>query len=149
MANDLRLRPAGPKDRDLILAWRNDSEARANSFSGDHITPEAHEAWYAKRLADPACRLFILTEGETPVGHIRIDLVKDAGEISYLIAPEARGKGYGKAILSLLEQEVPEGLHTLMGMVKGENEASRKCFAANDYAEFFGGGICVFLKHLS
>ena len=84
--------------------------------------------------------MYILMNGNKKAGNIRIDIEGTTGEISYMIAPEARGKGYGKKILALLEKtlsETPAGerINRLSGSVLKGNKASCRCFLANGYTQ--------------
>ena len=145
----ITLRPATIEDAEMILSWRNDEVTRANSFSGDVITYEAHMEWFRKKLADENCYLYIMTDDDECVGQARIDVVNDIGEISYMTAPGKRGKGYGRKIISLCEDAPNGGVRAYMGLVQKENEASRKCFLQNGYAEFNGGDIFCYIKTLN
>ena len=143
------LRPATIEDAEIILEWRNDEETRHNSFSKDRIDLETHKKWFKSKLEDRNCFLFMMEMDGERVGQIRLDRVDDVGEISYTIAPDMRGHGFGKRILSLIEENVPEGICVIMGMVEEHNIASKKCFMSNGFAEFFGGGISCFIKNIA
>ncbi len=132
--NKIFLRRATMEDAEDILRWRNDESTRANSFTKDVIDLESHKKWLSKKLSDPLCYLFILMDGEEKVGNIRVDVEDDAGEISYMIAPKMRGRGYGKKIIALVEQEMPTEVKTLIGLTLKDNKASGRCFLANGYS---------------
>ncbi len=127
------LRRATMDDATDLLNWRNDETTRANSFTKDEIDLQSHKKWLSKKLSDPGCFLFILTDGDDKVGNIRVDVTDDAGEISYCIAPGKRGRGYGKKIIALVEKEMPSRIKTLMGFTLKTNSASGKCFLSNGY----------------
>lgn len=133
------IRRATLDDAEVILEWRNDETTRMNSFSKEKIELDSHIKWFKRKLSEESCALFMLMDEDEAVGHIRIDRVNDIGEISYMIAPQKRGKGYGKMIINRCEGVIPEEINVLMGMVNNENEPSRKCFISNGYAEFSGG----------
>lgn len=135
-------------DAKVVLDWRNDELTRANSFSKDIIDLDSHLNWYKRKLDDDSCYLYILMDGEERIGQVRIDLVNDVGEISYMIAPESRGKGYGKDIIALCDGVKNGGAKVYMGLVEKDNEASKKCFIRNGYAEFVGGDIYCYVKVL-
>ncbi len=142
------LRKASMEDALDILKWRNDEKSREGSFSKDKINIPQHLEWYKKKINDPNCHLFILTEGSDKLGHIRLDIKEDVAEISYMIAPEHRGKGLGKEILRLVENALPSGVTTLLAFTLPENAGSRKCFVDNDYLEFTAGDVICYLKAL-
>ncbi len=131
--NKIFLRRATMEDALDILRWRNDETTGANSFTKDVIDLESHKKWLSKKLSQRECHMFIMMDGQDKVGNIRVDVTDDAGEISYLIAPEKRKKGYGKKIIALVEKEMPKEVKTLMGLTLKTNSASGKCFLANGY----------------
>lgn len=136
----LFLRNATIEDARDVFNWRNDPTTRANSFNKDEIDLESHMLWFGKRLGRENSLMYILMNGNKKVGNIRIDIEGTTGEISYMIAPEARGKGYGKKILALLEKtlsesEAGERINRLSGSVLKGNRASCRCFLANGYSE--------------
>ncbi len=143
---NVQLRAVTMEDAEQILEWRNDAATRANSFQKELIDMESHVNWLAGKLQDENCHMYIMVDRDMPVGQIRIDEVNHIGEISYMIAPSMRGKGYGKKILKLAEQSPAEGLQVLMGMVEDANESSKKCFRSNGYAEFVGKDCVCFIK---
>ena len=145
----MKLRKAVMDDAELILKWRNDEKTRENSFSSDVIALEDHIKWLSRKLEDPKCHMFMLEDDGESVGNIRLDVLDkdDVGEISYMIAPDKRGKGYGKKILALVEEEArSKGIKVLTGLVKDENVASRKCFENAGYACASGGTIAAYIK---
>ena len=134
MKKDLYLRQAKSDDARLLYEWRNDPETRAASFHQDEIPYEDHLAWFGKMMKDENRLQFILMDGDTPVGQIRLDLspagAKETGsmtaaacieghknnsagqqceaEISYAAAPGQRGRGYGTALIRLIEKAAKE-----------------------------------------
>ena len=140
------LRKANINDAYIILEWRNDPRTRQNSFSKEIIDMETHLKWFNAKLTDENCFIYILMDGEERVGQIRIDKANDVGEISYMIAPDKRNRGYGKTMLKLVDTVIDKRIHALTGLVEVANEPSRKCFIANGYSEFIGGVLHVILK---
>ena len=116
--SEIKLRPVTKEDADIILEWR----------------------------ADEKCHMYMLTDDDVPVGHIRIDRVNDIGEISYMTAPDKRGMGYGRKIIAECEKILPDGISVLIGMTLKDNEGSVKCFTANGYSEFTGGNVNCYIK---
>lgn len=142
------LRKASIDDAKITLEWRNDPLTRENSFSKDPIDPEAHIKWFNSRLSDESCLMFIMMDGTERVGQLRVDKVNDIGKISYMVAPNKRRMGYGKQIIKLAEGVINSNIKVLVGLVENFNEASKKCFIANDYSEFIGGDIICYIKAL-
>lgn len=152
LGDNMELRCANMDDAELILKWRNDADTRRNSFSEKEITLEDHLKWFSGRLSDSGCHIFILENEEKAVGNIRLDILDDEGkigEISYMVAPECRGQGYGGILLQRIEDKAREmGISILTGLVKAENIASKKCFEKQGYAAAFAGTIISYIKLL-
>ncbi|MBI5237619.1 MAG: GNAT family N-acetyltransferase [Deltaproteobacteria bacterium] len=88
------------RDSALLLEWRNDPETRANSVNTGALQREAHEEWLRRTLSDPSRRVFIAELLGKPVGAVRLDSREDFTELSWMVAPEARGKGIGKGMVN-------------------------------------------------
>lgn len=144
--SELYLRPVNNDDKLLLLKWRNDQITRMNSFSEDVVTEEEHAGWLEKKISDPDCLLFLMFSGDDPVGHIRIDRCGDIGEVSYVIAPNMRNRGFGTRILALAEQEISRNVRAMVGFVKQGNEYSEKAFIKNGYSEVSVQGISCYIK---
>ncbi len=147
----MELRRATMDDAEVILKWRNDERTRAGSFTQDIISLDSHKKWMKSKLEDSNCYLFILAEGDELLGNVRLDLTGEngeVGEISYVINPDHRGKGYGKEILRVLETAVPSCVRALAGFVKTDNVASQRCFEANGYVELSAGDVIGYIKLL-
>ena len=141
-----QLRKATLLDTDITLQWAQDPSVRRYAFTQNEIKKEGHEAWLKNKLADPLSEYFILetTEGN-PLGSFRIDYdsTSSTGLISYLIAPEFHGKGWGIAMLVLGEAAAKQsGLSGLIGEVIPENSSSCAIFVKLGYdAEVFSDRI--------
>ncbi|WP_158589495.1 GNAT family N-acetyltransferase [Butyrivibrio sp. CB08] len=131
--NRIFLRRATMEDAEDLLRWRNDETTRANSFTKDVIDLDSHKKWLSKKLSQSDCHLFVMMDGDEKVGNIRVDVEGDVGEISYMIAPKKRGRGYGKKIIALVEKEMPAEVKTLIGLTLKDNKVSGRCFLANGY----------------
>lgn len=134
-SRELCLRKANFLDSKIIFEWRNEPLVRMNSLHTELIMYDTHLKWFQEKLLSKESQIYICMKGETPVGQIRIDYEGNKGEISYSIASEYRGKGYGKQILELLEDEEREKgrIEILFGVVKYSNLASQKCFEIQSY----------------
>ena len=150
----LFLRNATIEDARDVFDWRNDPDTRANSFNKDELDLESHMLWFGKRLGRENTLMYILMDGSKKAGSIRIDIEGTTGEISYMIAPLSRGKGFGKKILSLLEKTLSESeagkrINKLTGSVLKENRASCRCFDANGYTRTEEEDSYCFIKEVN
>jgi len=129
---NLSVRPARADDAELLWHWANDASVRERSFNQELIPWESHTAWFSRRLASPDTQFYLLVENGEPVGQIRYD--RDArgqtAEISFSIAKEKRGKGFGTEILRLTAARAVAdlGCREIVGFVIEGNEASSKAF---------------------
>jgi RimJ/RimL family protein N-acetyltransferase len=99
----VRVRAAGPGDRDRLLEWANDPVARAAGFHVETIPADVHERWFARRLADRTTgRIWIGLVARRPIGVVRVDRSSDdAWVVSIVLAPEERGKGRSAPLLQV------------------------------------------------
>ena len=131
----LALRTATEADAESLFRWRNDPDTRANSFQTNPISYEEHVAWLESALRNPAQEIFILCEGDTLIGQVRLSMENDMATISYSIDTAYRAQGYRKAILQLAENLCVERGTTriLCGYVKKKNIASQVIFESLGY----------------
>ena len=141
-----QFRDATNDDWELLLSWRNDPLTRRHSFSHEEIGEKEHRSWLARKLTDPNCRMVIVTLDNVPVGVLRLDRDGSIAEISYTVAPEARGKGCGTYMIGLAEKIAPEGVTKLEANVLSDNPASIRCFEANGYLSEENDGVYLFSK---
>ncbi|MFJ1258966.1 GNAT family N-acetyltransferase [Cupriavidus sp. CuC1] len=101
MPKNLRLRPVTLDDVDVLLAWRNDSTTRHASHSMDEVARDGHVRWLDSSIENPNRTLMIAEVGDVPVGAVRADRHESGvHELSWTVAPEARGSGLGKAMVA-------------------------------------------------
>lgn len=127
----VQLRRARTDDASAVWKWNDDPTARAVSLSPEPIPWPTHEAWFAARLADPACRLWIVQAAGQPCGIVRIDRGDRQGVVSIALAPEARGQGIGAEALAIACQRYfgETGDAAIEALILPENEASQRVFA--------------------
>lgn len=133
----LELRPLSdlsPEGRESLLLWewRNDPVTRQMSKRSHFISKEEHSAWFSKAVRDPHCQIRIAWDQSTPIGMMRLDLKSpESADISINIAPESRGKGYGKRLLAAACHEAAIlGIQQLDAEVREENLKSIAIFEA-------------------
>lgn len=147
----LFLRFANTLDKDLLLKWANDKLSRENSFNNAEILAHTHEKWFNNILNSNDNRLFILMKGDIPLGQIRIHINDNSGIVSYSIANQFRGFGYGKTILKLLENWISINYDkgfTLIGLVKKTNQISIHIFESSNYEKIETDQNIEYLKKI-
>lgn len=126
----LRLRSVTLADAKLLLSWRNDETVRRSAFASEEIEWPPHERWFTKKLSSSSTRIWILEQDGQPVGQVRYELSGEIAEISFSVAREFRGQGFGVDLLSrsapLACQELKPS--KLVGFVKVDNIASSGAF---------------------
>lgn len=119
----MKLRHAELADAEILLQWRNDKDTRHASHNSAPVSRESHLAWLKKVIDDQNWRLFIAEENGVAVGTVRAVLVEGAWELSWTVAPEARGRGMAKKMVALLDSQV---FGKKIAQVKKENLASAR-----------------------
>lgn len=133
----MRLRPAEAADMLTYFRWANEAEARRNSYRSDPVPLAGHERWFAARLADPDCRLYVAEKDGEPAGQIRFQRESSDAWISFSVDSRARGAGAGAWLLRegarKLRSEAGWGAARILGAVKRSNPASLKAFTKAGY----------------
>lgn len=146
---DLHLTRASVNDVNILFEWRNDDTVRKNSLSTQKITYEEHAEWFAKKINEKNCLLYICYLGLVPVGQIRIDVAENEGKISYSVDRKYRNKGIGHYIINNLDYILKEnvrGEFKLIGVVKKTNRVSKTIFIKNGFNEEDSGEESIFYK---
>ncbi len=91
----IQLRPATFEDLARLLHWRNQPFYLKNSTSQSAVTLEEHHAWFTRALSNPDQLIFIVVQGDEPIGQVRFDRNKDIAVISVYLIEERTGKGLG------------------------------------------------------
>ncbi len=131
-ADPLTIRRAGPHDALRVWQWNNEPGARAMSLRPDSIPWDSHLRWFAAKLGDPHCRLWIAEFGGQPVGVVRIEPSGGQGVVSLALDPEARGQGHGRKLLQLACRRYcgETGQRAVEALILPANPASQKAFEA-------------------
>jgi UDP-2,4-diacetamido-2,4,6-trideoxy-beta-L-altropyranose hydrolase len=125
----LRVRKARASDTRFLYELRKDPVVAAMFISGADFSFESHVKWVESTLAKGESRLYIVLEGQTPRGQVRVDA---DGGISVSLHESARGRGLGAKALSFAISM--DGLlhsphrKTYYALVKTDNPASQKIF---------------------
>jgi RimJ/RimL family protein N-acetyltransferase len=140
----LRFRRVTTSDSRLIWEWAQDASVRAVSFSTEPIPWEGHVKWFEEKLTDLDCLFLIAENGQSrEVGQIRYDLQGAEAVVSISLAPSARGKGYGTAMIaeSAAEAFTRPGIVRLCAYTKPDNHASIRAFLKAGYSIIGGTEI--------
>jgi perosamine synthetase len=144
MVSELTLRRASPDDGRLLYRWRTDPVTRAASHQGGPIDLATHLAWLTAALANPQREIYVAESGGVEVGTVRVDHAADSCELSWTVAPEARGQGVGSRMVALAAAAIPGAIRA---EVKPDNPASiRIAEAAGMRLEREEGGILHFRR---
>ncbi|WP_445721890.1 GNAT family N-acetyltransferase [Flavobacterium sp.] len=123
------------EDAKLLFDWVNEETVRKNSINTNEILWENHFSWLKNKLNSNS-KLYLLREKDTNIclGQIRLDLFDNYWEIDYSIDKNFRGRGLGKTIVELIQQELIIGSQ-LKAIVKNDNLASQKIFKTLGFVE--------------
>jgi UDP-2,4-diacetamido-2,4,6-trideoxy-beta-L-altropyranose hydrolase len=133
----LHLRPPREDDCHLLWEWANDEQVRAASFSCEPIPWETHAAWFAEKLREDGCRMFVAEDtGGGPVGQVRFDRRPDGDyEIGVSLSSDRRGQGLAAFVIKQAVQtfSASERRVRIHAFVKPENAASLKAFVRSAF----------------
>lgn len=108
MSETITLRLATLQDADLLLDWRNDPGTRLASHGAAAVQREEHVSWLTKSLSNANRKLLVAEENGVPVGTVRADFSDGAWELSWTVAPAARGRGVAKRMVALLAHQIAQ-----------------------------------------
>ncbi len=122
------------RDLDLLLEWRNDLATQLASISSAPVSRSEHQQWLQTSLTSHNRQLYIVEEirplaNHVPIGTIRLDKRENEWELSWTVAPQARGKGLGKLMVVQATRLIDE---PLVAVIKKSNYPSARI------AEFAG-----------
>ena len=130
------LREATIDDALLLFNWVNDKDVRFNSINQETIIWINHIKWLESRLNSKDTFIYILTDGETNYGQIRIDNHNNWWTIDYSIDVNNRGKGFGSLIVNLLIEKCNN--FNFKAFVKKSNLSSIHVFVKLGFNEVKG-----------
>ncbi len=133
----IHLKHARGEDIGTTFRWACDARVRKFSFQKGEISYEEHKSWYMGKLADEACKYYLIDYKGKDIGSIRFDKDEDNVVISYLLDPAFHGQGLGQALLiegcKAYTREVLVRPLNIVGYVMVENVASMKIFEHLDF----------------
>jgi RimJ/RimL family protein N-acetyltransferase len=119
-------------DAALLLSWRNEPLVRKHSRDQTIIAEDVHSKWLENRISSlHLAPFYIVHLGTLPLGYVRFDPVtENEYDISYLVDPTFRGKGFGSKILleGIKEFRLTFPNSILNAWVSNVNLASQKAF---------------------
>ena len=131
---EVRLRPATIADAELLFVWRNDPLTRQQSIRTQPVEWESHLAWLAASLQNPDRQLFIaeqalpVEQATVVLGTVRADKMDEEYELSWTVAPEQRGNGWGRKMVAALIDQLPAGV-AYQAVVLNTNPVSQRIAA--------------------
>jgi spore coat polysaccharide biosynthesis predicted glycosyltransferase SpsG/RimJ/RimL family protein N-acetyltransferase len=134
----ITLRGAQEGDAELIFQWANDSQSRSMSHSSEPIPWEKHVAWFRQKIGSSECRFLVaLNETGFPVGVVRLDRKDDDATLSFSVAAEERGLGYGHRMVRLVSTlALLDGwCKVIHASVKPHNVASLRVLRKSGFTE--------------
>ncbi len=131
-AQNIILRKARQEDIDFLRNLRNEPDVYRYSRQAREASREEHAAWFSKiNEAGGETELFIIQDGQIPVGQVRVDLCgAGEAEISISVSQEFRGNGFAaRAVELLIARVVAAGdANRLVATVHEDNAASARLF---------------------
>jgi L-amino acid N-acyltransferase YncA len=129
----IHMRPATLDDGDALLTWRNDPVTCANSRSTATVPREDHQRWMQFNVTQgyPQHLVLIADSDVGRVGVVRFDASRGdvmTYEASITVAPEHRGRGHAKTMLSEACAYMTD--YTIDAVIRADNMPSRRAFEA-------------------
>ena len=112
---DFALRALRAQDAAMLLRWRNSARVLSMMFSEHQIAPAEHEAWFARALAAPDSRYYVLEYLGRSIGSLnvtQIDWARRSCFVGYYIGEPDAPKGSGTIFGRLMLREIFEAART-------------------------------------
>tara|TARA_B110000444_G_C18841546_1_gene599266 strand:- start:15 stop:1127 length:1113 start_codon:yes stop_codon:yes gene_type:complete len=124
------IRCSNLKDSKEIWEWRNDPVTRSMYRNKAYVSFEEHMKWYRSKLKDKKCSFFIGEAFGVNAGVVRIDVIKNVGEVSININPKLRGLSLSGTLLKdSINSFISEtSVSKLVANIDKKNKASIKIF---------------------
>ena len=133
----ITLRRVEESDKESLWQWRNDPLTREMSIDRHEVSWADHCAWFDRVQGDPNRHLLIGELEHNLIGTVRLDGVAETAEISITVAPAARGKGLGLALLDAATQYAKTlQLVALTAVIRPSNKASQIIFERAGYQSY-------------
>ena len=148
---DFFIEKAEISDSKLIWELRNDEETRRMSINSEFISWVDHKSWFKNILNDKNTYIYVGKFKKQIIGIVRFNKIENNPNkftVNINIAPEMRGKGYGKTLLKKGINEFSCENKTakyLKAEIKKSNHKSKKVFLNNGFKEtsFFSNKLNI------
>ena len=135
----IELRPLTDRDLERVRQWRNDPQIASMMVDQRHISPEQHQAWFARISASPRHFCFVAYFRGEPIGVASLTLDADdsqLGEPALYIGDERFRQNLVPfcVVFALLDFAFEQlGLTRLQARVFAHNSAARRFNASCGY----------------
>lgn len=123
------IRPLTPVDLDLVLTWRNHPHVRQHMLTQHIISPEEHQAWFAKAQTCDDRHIMLVESGGHAFGLVHFNGVKPQASVEwgFYVAPDApKGSGQLLGEAALAHAFGSLQIHKLCGQVLASNASSMR-----------------------
>jgi RimJ/RimL family protein N-acetyltransferase len=129
----LGLQLATSADSQFVWEVNNAPATRAQSINPASIPWESHQQWFAAKLTDPDCRMWVALIDGVRVGVIRFQLTPPSALVSVALSESHQGRGLGRQLIAEATAMVLAEATTAVAMIRPENVGSVKAFEAAGY----------------
>ena len=140
-----RLRPVTADDARLVFAWRNDPQIIAVGTLQRSVTWDEHEEWFKETVGGERRKMFIVQEGDEPIGQVRFERM-DGGQcaISVYLLEKFTGKGLGVDAIRYGCWEICRhwNIQKIVACVRSDNKHARSAFLKAGFLEQPGASAC-------
>jgi RimJ/RimL family protein N-acetyltransferase len=136
-------------DTDLkdVFKWKNDKDTVKYSFHHLKMNMREFNTWFGSSLNNKKRKMFLLLDNKKKVGLIFFDKLKDCSEVSIMINPKERGKGYASLALKMVSKYYMDKFKVkrIIAKVNYDNLPSLKCFINAEY-NYYGNEMYRLLE---
>jgi len=132
-----------------LWTWRNDTQTRAMSLSGEAVDWPTHDAWFDRSLENELRRLYVGRLGDLKIGMCRFDLnaQRNEAEVSINLNPDARGMRLSVPLLAAAIEAFWNDVRVdLTATVKKQNQASIACFTRCGFEQTRDDALCRYYR---
>lgn len=132
------LREATKEDAEILFKWVNKEDSLSNKLNtNEAVTFANHLKWFANKIVDSNCAIWIIVAQEEPVGQLRLEVREKNVEVDIYVTSKARGLGAAKKALNVAAEKAKQiwSSPTLIARIKNNNFVSRRLFKSAGYSE--------------